>query len=465
MSLFKKPDSQYYWTRFYIDGREFKLSTGETDSRRAKAASERIRQEKRQEVKPVAQPSGVGTMEQVSWEDIAATIDRGTSPIHQQAITERWKRMLGRIGYNTPPAAITDERIIALVNDMKRDGMRGQSIRRYIAALRRGLQFAEKKGWITKLPNFPRIPSSPKCEKQRGKLIAPDVVRAVLKEVAPDVSLAAEFCVLTGLRMAEVNRARYSFMQAAPEGSKAVAIMRLPDEATKNKRPRTIGLSKRAVEIVEERFAKVGDRLFPHTHYSQALSRACRRLYLPYNVTMRDLRHTFASKALKASQDISAVSKALGHSELETTTLYLHSAEQDVVELAAHMDAIMGPVKQAQVPKQAQKKASKKPRKSSKLLMKFGERETGIEPATSCLGSTQFPYSAEFLLMMSQLFSAMNSLKAQPAMGPVMGPGNSVGPGNICSVVCTKCNRVAEAFVGPKYECAYCGARAVPATP
>jgi integrase len=57
----------------------------------------------------------------------------------------------------------------------------------------------------------------------------------------------------------------------------------------------------------------------------------------------RDLRHTFATLALEASKDLSAVSRALGHTSAATTAdVYGHWTPEMAERLAARMDAVLG---------------------------------------------------------------------------------------------------------------------------
>jgi integrase len=444
-NLFKKPDSQFYHTRFYIRGQEFKVSTGETDIRRAAQAGARIRQKALAETEE--RPSGLGSIGALSAEDTAETIDRGVSQVQIDNVKQRWKRILAWLGSDTPPSAITGELLQRFVNERRRAGLRGQSIRKYTADIRRILVKAEKRGWISKLPEFPSLPSDEKDSRRAGKLVPPQVVRAVLKEAAPDAAPAAEFCILTGLRLAEVCRVRWSFIQDAPEGSSAAAILVLPKEATKNRRGRTVGLSLRALQVANMRYSEVGDLLFPHKSYTQAMVRACRRLKLPYTISMRDLRHSFASNALKASGNLAAVSKALGHSEVETTALYLHAEQQDIIDLAAHMDAIMGPAKQAQRAN-SPRSTLRKPAKQKSFL----ERETGFEPATSCLGSKLTSEKTNVFNGKQEACRATKGHVVQGDTGPGPGPVTKTGPGDGCSVICLQCGRV-----GGTDECAFCG--------
>jgi len=56
---------------------------------------------------------------------------------------------------------------------------------------------------------------------------------------------------------------------------------------------------------------------------------------------MRDLRHSFATKELKNTGDLAAVSKTLGHASVDTTDRYIHTNFADVMKLA---EAVAGTV-------------------------------------------------------------------------------------------------------------------------
>ena len=56
---------------------------------------------------------------------------------------------------------------------------------------------------------------------------------------------------------------------------------------------------------------------------------------------MRDLRHSFATKELKNTGDLAAVSKTLGHASVDTTARYIHTNFADVMKLA---EAVAGTV-------------------------------------------------------------------------------------------------------------------------
>ena len=73
MSLFKKPESRFWWTRFYVNGREYRLSTHEADRRRAASSAACLKQETIAAQHDTPQ-RGLGTLLELSKQDIADTV-------------------------------------------------------------------------------------------------------------------------------------------------------------------------------------------------------------------------------------------------------------------------------------------------------------------------------------------------------------------------------------------------------
>jgi len=73
-----------------------------------------------------------------------------------------------------------------------------------------------------------------------------------------------------------------------------------------------------------------------------SLQRTLRRLGLPQR-RFHDLRHSFATLAIEAGEDLATVSRALGHTSVATTAdIYMHVTPAMKDRLAARMDAVLG---------------------------------------------------------------------------------------------------------------------------
>lgn len=75
---------------------------------------------------------------------------------------------------------------------------------------------------------------------------------------------------------------------------------------------------------------------------TRSLHRLLRRLGLPQK-RFHDLRHTFATLAIEAGEDIAVVSRALGHSSVAITAdIYMHVTPAMQDRLAARMETVLG---------------------------------------------------------------------------------------------------------------------------
>jgi integrase len=74
--------------------------------------------------------------------------------------------------------------------------------------------------------------------------------------------------------------------------------------------------------------------------------KACRALKLPKRSCVHTLRHCSATHCLEQKVDIRTLQEWMGHSEVETTCLYLHYVRPDIKNLKSPLDLIdLNPIK------------------------------------------------------------------------------------------------------------------------
>jgi len=321
--LYKR--GKVYWAKFKAHGQTFRKSTGESDRRKAEKKARQLQADIESGPPPIP-PTGT-LLSDMAAADIQRARNRGTTEGHVKALESLWSVVLRDLN-DLEISTITFDTLESYVGKRRSTGIRGQTIRRELSAVKRALQIAKRRELLAALPEeWPTVRSDPPHPGKRGKLIPVEAIDRVFAELPSEVRDAARFSLLTGLRATEVQRAESRWVEPAPPGSEAVAILRIPAAGAKNRRERVVGLSQGAVDIIHRRLQEDPTRLhlFTQGELKKALQRASKRAGLGFTVTMRDMRHTHASLAIAGQVDPTALQEALGHRDLRTTQMYLSS--------------------------------------------------------------------------------------------------------------------------------------------
>ncbi|SMP83321.1 Phage integrase family protein [Desulfonatronum zhilinae] len=157
--------------------------------------------------------------------------------------------------------------------------------------------------------------------------------------VVPDI---VEFLMVTGARKTEVVELTWS------EIDLTTATWTLPAERNKGKRPKTVPLSVRAVEVLKRRQDNGSEYVFPTPksgkplqHFHRTWDRIRKKAKIP-DVRLHDLRHSYASFLINSGRSLYEVQKLLGHSQIQTTQKYAHLTRNTLSEATKTMDVLMG---------------------------------------------------------------------------------------------------------------------------
>jgi integrase/recombinase XerD len=121
----------------------------------------------------------------------------------------------------------------------------------------------------------------------------------------------------------------------------------------KGKKDRYAILSKANVEILREYWKKYHPKkyLFSGRYREDAISdRSIQKIFehardkagIKKPATVHTLRHSFATHLLEAGTDICYIQRLLGHTCINTTTIYLHLRRMDLLNIQSPLDAIVG---------------------------------------------------------------------------------------------------------------------------
>lgn len=167
--------------------------------------------------------------------------------------------------------------------------------------------------------------------KQLGTLL-----QAAKQSDNPDFADIVRLMGATGLRRSNVLEMRWSWFNSE------LGTLDIPPEKDKAGHGYKLYLSDEVVQFLEKRrLTAEGPWVFPNPKTGKpyhscraAWEMVVKRAGLP-GLRMHDLRHTYASMMLDSGSDIVDVQRALGHTQLKTTAVYLHRSKTRIRECAA----------------------------------------------------------------------------------------------------------------------------------
>lgn len=241
-----------------------------------------------------------------------------------------------------------------LTKEMQDFGYAAGSINRAVVILRGMLRRADDWGIckihhsLQKPPHL--LPDQPSNERFLTRDEAQRLQAVLRKRGNTPVNLAILFLMYTGARRGEVINANWAHINFERRE------WRIP--ITKNGRPRTVILSSKSMQILEQA------RKYQIENYGEQAKHASivfanPKTLLPYHniwetwkrvraaadledLRLHDLRHSYASTLINAGVSIYEVQKLLGHTNIATTQRYAHLASERLHETVKLVDAGYG---------------------------------------------------------------------------------------------------------------------------
>jgi integrase len=172
-------------------------------------------------------------------------------------------------------------------------------------------------------------------------------VALLLHAASPVLAPLLRVLLTTGMRPHEAFALRWEYDGWDVEEDLDKSIVALdrksifiPGLLSKNHKDREVPLSPELVEMFKGlRHDSTSDKVFPWINCPDAFSEAVRAAGLK-NVTLYTLKHTAASRMIRAGVDIVTVSEILGHSDIKMTMIYCHSDGQSKREAVERVSRI-----------------------------------------------------------------------------------------------------------------------------
>lgn len=193
---------------------------------------------------------------------------------------------------------------------------RPATVNRKMAALHTLLKYAYNRELIEKIPRFSWQPE----DNQRIRWLSPEEEKQLLTLLPADLSAFCEILIHTGMRRGEL----LSMQPDQIDGDYARLWK------TKTKTPRSVPLSPRAKELLEQWVPFDMKLSYINVHWNKA--RKAMGMEDDKNFVLHMLRHTTATRWLDATSNITLVQKVLGHSRLETTMRYAHTSDEQLLQ-------------------------------------------------------------------------------------------------------------------------------------
>ena len=230
---------------------------------------------------------------------------------------------------------ITQEDVLYLQASMKHLKVRGN---RCIMLLSKMFNLAEDWGFRDK-GNNPCQRVQKVREHKREKFLTEKEIQRLEEVLKMEESLgslssntlaAIRLLLYTGCRLNEILtlkwenvfiEEKYIYLKDSKNGERVVPLNQI-----------SINLLKKIKKQKETPYVLEGEKLGTHIVNIQNSWKKVRNLTEVKDARIHDLRHTFASLAIKKGLDLYYVSKLLGHRNIQTTTRYAHIAKKELIE-------------------------------------------------------------------------------------------------------------------------------------
>lgn len=331
--LYRRGD--VWWLKFSHNGKLTYISTGLRDFKEAQAKARDLRYEHDKKHGPGGRASGVPLM-YLEVLDLERAESDGLGDRREETLTNIWRHIKAHLGGPKRDAStLTLAELDAYPGKRRKGGAAGQTIRREVQALVRGLRLAKR---ATALPSMPFDPddlttirTDPKNERTAGKSWSLAEINDIFDALSAKAKTARYPEILriimgTGIRIEELRRLDPAWLR--PGFGDAAAILAMPATATKGRKPREVPLTKEMASWVREIFP-----ISPTWKPNKGLAIACKELKLPRVLTPRDLRKWYLTQA--ATTDLLAAQRLAGHANVKTTGVYLESDRERAVAAGA----------------------------------------------------------------------------------------------------------------------------------
>jgi len=328
MSLYKRNDSSVWWIKLHHSGKIVQRSTGTTNKVKAQEYHDRLKASLWEQERLDARPRY--SWQQAAGRWLAETSDKAT---HKEDVQKlKWlhpylgELMLDEITLDT----------ISLIKAAKIKQASKATTNRYLAVIRSVLIRARDEWeWVEKVPKIKLF----KEPEGRERSITPAEANRLLAELPPHLRDMALFTLHTGLRQSNVLQLEWSCVDLA----RCHAWVR--SENSKNRKPISINLNARAMDVLNRQIGKHPVRVFTcngkpisevaNQTWKSALARAGIQ-----DLRWHDLRHTWATWLRQLGTPTHELQRMGGWKTAAMVERYAHVAPDHLAQAAARLESV-----------------------------------------------------------------------------------------------------------------------------
>lgn len=235
---------------------------------------------------------------------------------------------------------VSADHIRDFVRTQHRRGLSGSSIRRRLAAIRSWFEFLINENKISTNPAVGIV--TPKTSKKLPKTLTVDQISSLLHQENDNPLMIRDLAMFeliysSGLRVTELASLDLDSVDISAGEVRVVG---------KGNKPRQVPVGSKALDMLTKWLAirkpVANNALFISARGTRISIRNIQKrldqlaLKTGINISPHMLRHSFATHVLESSQDLRAVQKMLGHSDIKTTQIYTHLDFQHLAKVYDH---------------------------------------------------------------------------------------------------------------------------------
>lgn len=228
----------------------------------------------------------------------------------------------------TPLRVISERHIDSLVDLWKDRDLNPKTINRKLSTLSVLLKKAKRKHWIDAMPIIERLPEGEGRLVYYSDEMLDDFFATLAASSYSDMEPVYWFLLDTGCRTGELTKFTRNERHSVTFYN------------TKSGKPRTVPLTQRLKDYLDQQDPELPFPMLTNTRLRKSFEGVKSKLGWSKEYVRHTFRHTCATRLVRAGVHISAVKEWLGHSNINTTMIYIQVSEDHLKDAVKALEAL-----------------------------------------------------------------------------------------------------------------------------